>query len=144
MNEQCNIEGDDWRSRVGAVGASAPTEDFVRAREPDRGRDANAPQDIPVLGWGDILWRVFWSVSGDRILSTAGGVAFFALLAIFPAIATIVSVYGLIADTSTIRGHLSLLTGILPDGVLDLIGQQISLINTQRSNTLGIAFAFGF
>ena len=39
---------------------------------------------------------------------------------------------------------MSLLIGILPDGVLDLIGQQISLINTQRSNTLGIAFAFGF
>jgi len=145
MTEQVKVEsGDDWRSEVGEVSSGAMSDDLARAREPGRGREASAPQDIPALGWNDILRRVFWSFSGDRVLSTAGGVAFFALLAIFPAIATIVSLYGLVADTSTIRGHLSLLIGILPDGVLDLIGQQISLINTQRSNTLGIAFAFGF
>ncbi|WP_262273481.1 hypothetical protein [Microvirga yunnanensis] len=48
---------------------------------------------------------MLWGISEDRILSTSGGVAFFALLAVFPAIATIVSLYGLIADASTIRGH---------------------------------------
>ena len=53
-------------------------------------------------------------ISEDRILSTSGGVAFFALLAVFPAMATIVSLYGLFADTSTIRGHLSLLASIRP------------------------------
>jgi membrane protein len=86
---------------------------------------------------------VFWSTSDDRILSTSGGVAFFALLAVFPAIATVVSLYGLVADTGTIRGHLSLLIGILPSGVLDLVGEQISLISTQGSNTLSVAFLIG-
>jgi membrane protein len=78
-----------------------------------------------VRGWKDILWRVAWSISSDRVLSTSGGVAFFALLAVFPAIATVVSFYGLFAETSTIGGHLSLLVGILPGGVLDVVGQQI-------------------
>jgi membrane protein len=44
---------------------------------------------------------VLWSISADRILSTSGGVAFFALLAVFPAIAALVSLYGLFADAST-------------------------------------------
>src|SRR3954467_11053837 len=145
MNEQAKIErGDDWRSQVGEVAPGELSDDLVRARELGRGREASTPQDIPALGWNDILWRVFWSVSGDRVLSTAGGVAFFALLAIFPAIATIVSLYGLVADTSTIRGHLSLLAGILPGGVLELIGGQISLIATQDSDTLSVAFIVGF
>jgi membrane protein len=62
----------------------------------------------------------------DRILYTAGGVAFFTLLSFFPAIATIVSVYGLVADVRTIHEHLTLLVGILPDGTITLIRNQDS------------------
>ena len=140
-----NEHGEDWRSKVGEEDSPAElVDDRTRAREPNRGREANTPAEIPVLGWKDILWRVFWGISEDRILSTSGGVAFFALLAVFPAMATIVSLYGLFADTSTIRGHLSLLAGILPGGVLELIGEQITLIVTQRSDTLSVAFIVGF
>ena len=141
MNE---IEhGEDWRSKVGGSPGQL-SDDLTRAREPGRGRDASTPRDIPARGWNDILWRVFWSVSEDRVLSTSGGVAFFALLAIFPAIATMVSLYGLIADSGTIRGHLSLLAGILPGGVLELLGHQISLISTQDTDMLSLAFLVGF
>jgi membrane protein len=84
-------KGDDWRAEVGARSNSGLSVDLARAREPDRGREANTPEQIPPRGWRDILWRVFWSVSEDRILSTSGGVAFFALLAVFPGIAAIVS-----------------------------------------------------
>ena len=78
--------------------------------------------------------------SSNRVLSTSGGVAFFALLAAFPAIAAIVSLYGLFADASTIGRHLSLLSGILPGGVLKLIADQITLISRQGNETLGTAF----
>ncbi|MDP8920567.1 MAG: YihY/virulence factor BrkB family protein [Pseudomonadota bacterium] len=140
-----NEHGEDWRSKLEeeAVTGILP-DDLDRAHEPGRGREANSPGEIPARGWADILWRMLWGISEDRILSTSGGVAFFALLAVFPAIATIVSLYGLFADTSTIRGHLSLLAGILPGGVLDLIGDQISLITAQGSDTLSIAFITGF
>jgi membrane protein len=144
MSEEATVDpGDDWRSRIGEVGPREMSDDLVRAREPGRGREATTPQDIPALGWSDILWRVFWSISEDRVLSTSGGVAFFTLLAVFPAIATVVSLYGLVADSSTIRGHLSLLAGILPGGVLDLIREQIAFITEQNSKTLGLAFAAG-
>ena len=115
--------------------------DLARAREPGRGRQADTPEDIPPQGWRDILWRVFWSISEDRILSTSGSVAFFALLAVFPGIAAIVSLYGLFADASTIGKHLSLLSGFLPDGVLQLIAE--ALISRQGNETLGMAFIVG-
>ena len=56
----------------------------ARAREPGRGREADHPAEIPSLGWRDIFWRLVWSIPEDRVLSTGGSVAFFALLAVFP------------------------------------------------------------
>src|SRR5215210_2947679 len=133
MNEHAAVapeadKGDDWRARVGERNDPGLSADLERAREPGRGRHAKTPEQIPVRGWHDIFWRVVWSVSADRILSTAGSVAFFTLVAFFPGIAAIVSLYGLFADASTIGSHLTLLSGILPDGVLALIADQITLI----------------
>ena len=111
-------KGHDWRAEIGTRDNAGLSVDLARAREPGRGREATTPEQIPPRGWRDILWRVFWSISEDRILSTSGSVAFFALLAVFPGIAAIVSLYGLFADASTIGKHLSLLSGFLPEGVL--------------------------
>jgi hypothetical protein len=69
-------KGDDWRAEVGVRSNSARSVDLARAREPGRGREANTPEQIPPRGWRDILWRVLWSISADRILSTSGSVAF--------------------------------------------------------------------
>lgn len=134
-------KGHHWRDEVGARSESGLSADLARARERGRGREANTPEQIPPRGWRDILWRVFWSISQDRILSTSGGVAFFALLAVFPGIAAIVSLYGLFADASTIGKHLSLLSGFLPGGVLQLIAE--TLIFRQGNETLGTAFVVG-
>lgn len=128
------------RTEVPPSSGASPA-DLARAAEPGRGREANAPGEIPKRGWRDIVLRVFWSISEDRVLATSGAVAFFALLAIFPAVATIVSLYGLFADASTIGTHLTLLAGILPAGVLELIADQITLIAGQTGDRLGTAFA---
>lgn len=136
-------KGNDWRAEVGAKSSPDRSVDLARAREPGRGRDANTPEQIPPQGWRDILWRVLWGISANRILSTSGGVAFFALLAVFPGIAAIVSLYGLFADSSTIGKHLTLVSGFLPGGVLQLIADQITLISRQGNQTLGTAFVAG-
>ncbi|NNM73579.1 YihY/virulence factor BrkB family protein [Enterovirga aerilata] len=132
----------DWRSRVERRDTAEPSpEDFARAREPGRGRQAEEPRDIPPLGWRDIFWRVLYAIPEDRILATGGSVAFFTLLAVFPAVAVVVSLYGLFADARTIGDHLVLLAGILPAGVLDLIREQIIAITTKQ--TPALSFAFG-
>src|SRR3712207_8899150 len=52
-----------------------------------RGREATSPHEIPAKGWKDILWRTYEEINKDRILAVAAGVTFYALLALFPAIA---------------------------------------------------------
>ncbi|MGI3902176.1 MAG: YihY/virulence factor BrkB family protein [Janthinobacterium lividum] len=135
-------EAQDWRAHVGEEpDSSGLSTDLTRAHEPGRGREADTPTDFPARGWRDILIRMFWATSANRVLSTAGSVAFFALLAIFPGIAAIVSLYGLFADASTISTHLVLLSGLLPAGVLGLFGDQIRLVAHEGNNTLSSAFA---
>src|SRR5688500_3504543 len=68
------------------------------AFEQGRGRYAKNPSEIPARGWKDIAIRVYKSISEDRILAEAAGITYFALLALFPAIAARVSIYGLFAD----------------------------------------------
>ena len=75
----------------------------------------------------------------DRVFATAGGVAFFALMAIFPGLATIVSLYGLFLDPNAISQHLNLLAGVLPNGVLDLIADQLIRVARQSTGTLSAA-----
>jgi membrane protein len=138
-----DVPGEDWRSKAEAKG-ERHTEDplaiaLERARERGRGREAIAPEAIPPLGWRDILWRVLKGILEDRILYTSGGVAFFTLLSFFPAVATIVSIYGLVADVSTIHEHLTLLVGILPDGAITLIRNQMAHIANQ-GGTLSLVF----
>lgn len=94
--------------------------EFDRANEHGRGRQATHPLQIPWKGWYDIVWRTYQEMSSDRLLSIAGGVAFFVLLAIFPAITALVSAYGLFFNTSTITNNLSLLNDVVPENVLSL------------------------
>jgi membrane protein len=113
------------------------------ADEKGRGRSADTPTEIPARGWKDILWRTYEEFNKDRVMSVAAGVTYYALLALFPAIAALVSIYGLFADPGTIQGHLNTLSGVLPGGALDIIREQVTRIASQGNGTLGFGFAFG-
>jgi membrane protein len=118
-------------------------EQQLRAKEPGRGRHANAPWQIPWAGWKDILWRVYANINDNRLLAVAAGVVFYSLLAIFPALAAFVSLYGLVADASTIDSHLSLASGILPGGAVDLLHEQITKLAAKSNDKLSLGFAAG-
>jgi membrane protein len=105
-----------------------------------RGRDANTPSHIGWQGWKDILWRVVAEFSADRVTLIAAGATFYSLLALFPALAAFVSLYGFVADPTTIADHIAFLGGFLPSGGLDLIKSQLqSLVSADES-----ALSFGF
>ena len=111
-----------------------------RAKERGRGRRATAPWEIPWTGWKDIFWRVYASVNDNRLLAVAAGVVFYSLLAIFPAVAAFVSLYGLIADASTIDAHLSLASGILPGGAVDILHEEITKLTAKGDAKLSLGF----
>ena len=62
------------------------------------GRQASSPDQMPARAWGAILMRVWYDIGRDHLSIIAAGVAFFAVLAMFPAIAALIAVYGLVAD----------------------------------------------
>jgi membrane protein len=70
-------------------------------------------------------WRVLRRALGefeqDRIPSVAAAITFFFLLALFPALACIVSIYGAFADRATIVHELTLISGFVPDGALNVL-----------------------
>jgi membrane protein len=111
------------------------------AEEPGRGRSARNPGEIPLRGWRDILWRAWGDFNHDNIPQVAGGVAFFGLLAVFPAMAAFVSLYGLFFDPGDMQHHLALLAGVLPAEALGLVGDQLTRLTQTRSSGLGLAFA---
>jgi membrane protein len=118
--------------------------EFDRAYEHGRGRQATHPLQIPWKGWYDIVWRTYQEMNSDRLLSIAGGVAFFVLLAIFPAITALVSAYGLFFNTSTITNNLSLLNDVVPENVLSLVHEQANRIASNSGRALSIGLIVGF
>ena len=114
-----------------------------RARERGRGRQAIHPLQIPWRGWYDIVWRTYREMQSDRLLSIAGGVSFFVLLAIFPAITALVSAYGLFFSPSTITNNLSLLNEVVPDNVLSIVHEQASRIASNNGSALSIGIVVG-
>jgi membrane protein len=112
-------------------------------RDDGRGRLADRPSEIPARGWKDILLRVYNGISEDRILANAAAVTFYALLALFPAMAALVSIYGLFADPGTITKQLDAMQGVLPGGGIDVIRDQLTRLTAQPSGALGIGFVIG-
>lgn len=114
-----------------------------RSSQSGRGREADKPQHIPWLGWKDIIYRVKDEISEDRIGTVAAGTTFFILLALFPALAALVSLYGLIADPVTIGEHLAGMRGYIPQSMIDLIGGELQRLIGSRSGALSFGFALG-
>jgi membrane protein len=107
------------------------------------GARAHSPADIPARGWWQILKRVVNQIGEDRVMAEAAGVTFYMLLAIFPAIASLISIYGLIANPNTIGQHLSLAAGVIPDGGMQLITDQVKSLTAQPPKALGFGLIIG-
>jgi membrane protein len=114
-----------------------------RAQEIGRGRDADHPFQIPWTGWKDIFWRSYAQINEDRLLAVAAGVVFYGLLAIFPAITALVSLYGLFASPAAISDLLSTAAGILPQGAVDILQEQVTRLVTGTQTKLGLGFVLG-
>lgn len=108
----------------------------------DRGRHASSPKEIPPRGWRDILLRLKAEVKDDDVGLVAAGVAFYGLLGLFPGLAALVSVYGLVADPATIEDQLARLSA-LPQEARDLVGEQLATLSRQPAQALGWTFAAG-
>jgi membrane protein len=103
------------------------------------GGDAEHPTDIPPKGWFQIAKRGWKEAKADQVPFLSAGVAYYAFLALFPALLALVSLYGLVADPATIAAQVDALAGgALPADVQKLITDQINLVASRRA-----ALSFG-
>ncbi|WP_187278838.1 YihY/virulence factor BrkB family protein [Methylobacterium sp. WL12] len=126
--------------QAGARSHSGRSAQRVADTQPERGRAATDPTQITAAGWKDVAVRTFLEFNKDRVLSVAAGVTFYTLLSLFPAVAALVSCYGLFADVNVINDHLASLQGVLPSGAIEIIGEQVKRIAAKGGGTLGLTF----
>lgn len=100
------------------------------------------PVFIPWAGWKDIARGVKDDIGRDNLSIVAAGIAFYAFLSVFPAIASIVSIYGLISDPSEVQEQLANLAGLLPPEAFAVLVNQLTRA-AQADQTVSLGLVFG-
>jgi membrane protein len=102
------------------------------------GQHAEKPHQIPARGWWQILTRTWNEIGNDNVSILAAGVAFYALLSIFPAFSAIVSLYGLAADPHQVEQQVAAMQGVLPAEAANLLTEQLKSLTQGEPAKLGL------
>ncbi len=102
------------------------------------GADADRPSEIPKRGWLQVTRRAFAEGKKDNISMLAAGLAYFAFLALFPALIAAVLIYGLLADPADVEAQIQSLSDALPEEAATLLTEQMTSIASSSSSALGI------
>jgi membrane protein len=105
------------------------------------GGDAARPSDIPARGWLDIVKRTRKEIKDDNVTLIAAGVAFYSMLAIFPALIAVVTIYGLVAEPTDVQRQVDSFAESMPPGAGDLLTAQLDQIVRTSERSLSIALA---
>jgi membrane protein len=109
------------------------------ARSPEQvpGGQAESPAQIPAQGWKQVLLRTKEQVKEDNIPLLAAGVAFYAFIALFPALIAAVTVYGLVSDPAEVEEQIGSFSDALPREAASLLTDQLTSIAGGSSSALG-------
>ncbi len=108
------------------------------ARPRPDGIGADDPTDIPAAGWKAIALRTKEQVKSDAVSVLAGGVAFYSVLAIFPAMIATLSIYGLVSDPADVARQIDELSAGLPDEVRRLLVAQLEAVASTSGSSLTV------
>ena len=133
------------------TGASSATSVQTAQREAERppqrvpseselpGVHAEKPTEIPARGWLQIVKRAWAENSADNMPIIGAGVAFFAFLAIFPALIATISLYGLVASPETVARQIESLSDQLPESAQSLLADQLTNITQNSGGALTVS-----
>jgi membrane protein len=121
----------------------AERDDHERDPNDVHGRTAGHPKQIPGAGWRDIFMRVWQNLGRDNTSLVAAGIGLNALLAVFPALAVLVSVYGMFASPGDVATDLGPFLSILPGDASKLLMDQLQTLTTPKNHALGFGAVFG-
>ncbi len=134
-----------WRggSWVGTIRANEePKRGFFMDLH-SRGRDADRPQELTKAGFRDVFLRVKQQVGESNLGLVSSGVAFYAFLSLFPALSAFISIYGLVADPKSVSDQLESLKYGIPQGVLDVLAEQLKRIAETSGQALSVGAVGG-
>lgn len=109
--------------------------------------EISSPLKIGFSGWKKIVLDVKDQIAKDNTAIVAAGVAFYAFLAIFPAIMALISIYGLATNPAQIQSQLANLASMMPEQAYEILEGRIeNLMKTSNSSlswgtTFGILFS---
>ena len=83
-----------------------------------------------------MLGRVWREASGDQIPMVAASCGFYALLALFPGISFLISLYGLLLDPVRVERQLQAVRDVVPAEAFDLIAAQVHKLAAAGSTKL--------
>jgi membrane protein len=93
------------------------------------------------------LLRALVRLWGRDVMLFTGGVSFFIMLAIFPALAILVSLYGLLAEPAQAAQTGEALSRLMPEGVRDILRNELLRLTTQSHTSMsaqsGLALLIG-
>ena len=106
---------------------------------------ATSPWSMSAREWWTVLKRTWAEGNDDNIGLIAAGTAFYGFAAIVPLLASVVLVYGLVADTATVVANIRALFNVLPDDAARVIGDQLAtVVNTSEGKQgFGLVIALG-
>jgi membrane protein len=103
------------------------------------GVHAEKPTQIPARGWKQIVKRAWAENSADNMPIIGAGVAFFAFLALFPALIATISLYGLVASPETVARQIQSLSDQLPAEAQTLLSEQLNNIVDNSGGALTVS-----
>jgi len=135
---------DPDRSDVYGPGEAArPASRRALAADPQGGHDAASPVQIPARGWWQVTRRVWRETVSDQVSMAAASCAFYAMLALFPAITVLISLYGLLFDPSAIERQLAAIRDVLPAMAFDLVAQRLHDLISRPASSLSWGLVIG-
>jgi membrane protein len=96
--------------------------------------------DLPPRAWWQILRRAVVKGLEDEVGTMAGGVAFFAILGIAPALIALLALFGLITDPSQTAAIAKDLAAVLPDTARPLVLDQLQTVTSGGTGSLTTTF----
>ena len=86
--------------------------------------------------WAFVI-RLYRRTEQAELDLISAGVAFFGFLALFPATAALIAIWGTLFDPAVIQTQLELLKGFLPPDALSLVQEQVQSLLQMRGSQLG-------
>ena len=113
------------------------------SKQPHQNRKPTSPAKISGSGWKTVLSNVFDQIGKDNVAIVSAGVAFYAFLAIFPAILALISIYGLAMDPQQVQSQISQLSSMMPEQAYEIVQTQIESFTSTSGQTLGWGTVLG-